>query len=429
MSMTRRTPRRFGNLIGFLAVTLMALPAHAFRTLADKPDLAGSGPIVWKQQPIQFMLHDAVPASMTREAVADAVAAAFRTWAETPCAQITSALQGWTDGAPAPNDGVNTIGWVTQGWDTLGANPNAAGYTDVAVQASGEGGWTIVEADIYLNAERFSWSIGSGAQGDVRSVLLHEIGHLWGLAHVCEDGGGNGIVDCAADPSLSKIVMHPDYDPTRLALAEDDQRGVCTLYPTAPTCEPACAKGETCTREGCVAMALRDAGEIVHAKGGWLEVGDPCSSHDECVSKACAAGACRPRCRADSDCAQGDTCELDTGGASLGGTCKSARRAMGEPCTESNQCLGNQCLAGSREGDICTRACGEGHAACPAGWSCNEVQGREVCAQDGVGGGGCQITRGAEPHGSWGAIACAAIAGLGRARQRRRDQRTNSHGR
>src|SRR6185503_12265255 len=86
-------------------------------------------------------------------------------------------------------DSENTIEWVSSGWATRGFDPQAAAVSDVQFAKSDAGGWQIVEADLYINGENFTWGLaGDNGHGtrDLYSVLTHEAGHLIGLLHPCE---------------------------------------------------------------------------------------------------------------------------------------------------------------------------------------------------------------------------------------------------
>lgn len=88
-------------------------------------------------------------------------------------------IGGWTNkgGAPA-NDGANIIYWLTT-WEA--ARPNEQART--TVHWAGD---RIYEADIRINAKDFDYFWGEqpmSGRVDIQSLVLHELGHVLGLAH------------------------------------------------------------------------------------------------------------------------------------------------------------------------------------------------------------------------------------------------------
>ena len=105
---------------------------------------------------------------------------------------------------PGPQvfDGYNDVGWLTLG-----------GCCTLAVTWSGT---SIDEADMALNT-RFAWTSSGGSGYDVKTVMLHENGHVAGLGH----------------SSASDSIMQATYAGVRHDLGIDDARGVTYLYPGA----------------------------------------------------------------------------------------------------------------------------------------------------------------------------------------------------
>jgi hypothetical protein len=110
-------------------------------------------------------------------------------------------------------DGFNDVAWLDLG--RCGISRCTLGVTWYATSEPDE-------ADMALNT-RVSWRT-NGSNYDVETVMLHENGHVLGLAH----------------SSVSAAVMYAYYGGVRRALHQDDIDGIGSLYPASggPTATP-----------------------------------------------------------------------------------------------------------------------------------------------------------------------------------------------
>jgi uncharacterized protein (TIGR03382 family) len=413
-------PLRAGLRIGpGLALAALALclltptTALAFRTAADLPEFPDDAVVRWETSSPIVHLHGAVPAGMSIVEVETVLDRALTRWAEPPCSGVRPMLAGIASDPPTPGDGRNTIGWVTTRWTERGFAADAAASTDV--QWAGR---AIVEADIYLNADGHTWILGgdgAGAVRDLDSVLTHEIGHLLGLVHVCEELGAEGAPDCASDPAFESSTMYPFYRGSSQASLDDDTiAGICSLYPDSrcgerfcprthacveATCVQACGADtcnadQRCDRGGCVDATCAGpdcvpprcttaddcaVGLVCHPTGDCMPArlpsGDRCAADEECTSGRCSPeGFCSRPCTEDRDCPLGATC-ADAGEWLV---CDGAG-GFGDECTAANGCLSDLCIDESDRAPYCTRGCTDRNACAP-GFMCRPVDGEDVCA-------------------------------------------------
>ena len=144
-----------------------------------------------------------------------AVVRALQAWNRVPGSYLRFRYAGRTRTDRAAPDGENCVIWVTRGWRH---RPDAIAYTTAWVDASGR----IVDTDIELNAQRFTWST-TGAVGafDVQNTVTHEGGHEAGLAHSLEWTG----------TTMFPIIMLGEV--LKRSLDGDDIDAVRALYPVA----------------------------------------------------------------------------------------------------------------------------------------------------------------------------------------------------
>ena len=440
----RKRALRAVLLSWLLIATTFTRRAQAFRTAGDQQQFAGTDRVRWANGNVSYEINSALPPGLTQPEVDEVAKRALASWSSQPCGQITFALSQHSSVAAAPGDGVNTIQFVTQGWRTRGYDPSAAGITDVQYLKE-DSGWTIVEADIYINADNFSW-IPSGVpvdgSRDLDSVLTHESGHVLGLLHPCEVGGAYGAPDCASNPSYAATTMYPIYNPHQAMLSKDDIAGLCFLYPGSSCALTGCPAGNACTAGGCLPAcgnAICQANERCTPDGCWptdkcwgpecvepaCERDTDCGGGGHCIGQRCVGGGaegdpcttgadcgrgvCGPAGFCDSSCGNcpGGTCSADGG---HGSQCSSGKLPIGSACSSPDECIGGQCLAGADQTPVCTRLCGADQPSCPPSWECEVVEQKNVCRPMRFEpAGGCSVsTHRPGSHAAW-----LWLAGLG----------------
>jgi len=161
-----------------------------------------------------------------------------------------------------PNE--NVVSWIEDDWQSLkaGDGPAATGASAITIvffndQPTSADYGRIYDADIYLNGQHFTFSTG-GERGltDVENVLTHELGHVMGLDHTCDDGqrrpvpldnSGHPIPSCSSrglSEAVTEATMYPNAstgETKKRSPEVGDVHGICQTYPLAKDpkrCEP-----------------------------------------------------------------------------------------------------------------------------------------------------------------------------------------------
>lgn len=186
-------------------------------------------PVHWGTREIEYAFNGRGFPGLEQTAVKNAVAAAFASWAEVPCAGHPLGFRFFplsmsTDltvgpGPAEPN--LNVISLLTPAeWQREGFGASEFARTKLWYDdKTGE----IVGADIAFNPSVMPLSVcpestSCGAETiDLQNVVTHELGHFLGLAH-SEDV--SATMWCAAQRG----------DHEKRTLADDDKAGLCAIY-------------------------------------------------------------------------------------------------------------------------------------------------------------------------------------------------------
>ena len=227
-----------------LAIALLATPGSASawcRTRSVEqpaPTVCGTAGVLlaWRGACVSVHVNPAETApGIPRDLLRLAVEEGARAWNAVPCDAATGAtptfrllvgddvanrVEFLEDG---PN--VNVVTWRPVWGDD--AHHDARALAITTVNYGGRSG-VILDTDIEMNAHPmipFSADGGPGTS-DVRTVVVHELGHVLGLAHSAERGA----------------LMYPSVGmgERRRVPNADDVAGVCAIYPPwrAARCEP-----------------------------------------------------------------------------------------------------------------------------------------------------------------------------------------------
>lgn len=226
--------------VASLVLLLEASDAHAFCRTTTQPLPASYSPtkcftdglfLYWRGACVSYSINQAASRNVPFDDAKRIIDESFARWMNVQCADTGEAPGiAVSNAGKAECDQViynpesanqNLIVFRDDGWPY--SDPNSTlGLTTVTFNAeTGE----IFDADMEINASGRNLSITDQvpANGfDLASVITHEAGHFFGLAHATD----------------SKSTMFASYKPGTIALrtlTADDSEGICAIYPTTAT--------------------------------------------------------------------------------------------------------------------------------------------------------------------------------------------------
>ena len=195
----------------------------AYRTFADDPDLGTFAPVAWRV-PIVLDTSPELP-----EAARTALSEAVSVWTSAECAHFEFSIETASSAGAAEGDGRNSVVFVDGLVDDIGAT------TEVLLERDAHG-WFLTEADVRVDASVAWQELGDSGGASLRDAFVHELGHVLGLWHPCEE-------DHCDERDAASALYPVQRSGGDLQLAPDDEAGLCAIYAGAAECVASCEEG------------------------------------------------------------------------------------------------------------------------------------------------------------------------------------------
>lgn len=285
----RATALRLQRYVILLATLMVAAPqAEGYvRTLTSR-----GNPIAWHETCVFLVPPLETPAHLPPAEVLEAIRASAQTWSDVPESYLRFVLEPAAAGKVPEfrerGNNENVVVFVESGWEHDRAAAAITTITYIASSSASEDG-RILDTDVELNTEDYPYSTSLAEdKHDLQNILTHELGHVLGLDHTCDDGTveptpldhlGNEIPSCYpirnVPPEISATTMFNFAEigeTDKRTLEPDDMAGIAAIYPLAR--DPGvCAPPDLSLRKPCGCGAAEGGGGGGHRHAlPWLLV-------------------------------------------------------------------------------------------------------------------------------------------------------------
>jgi hypothetical protein len=195
--------------------------------------LVGGLPLYWSGGCVSFSVHDAgsprigIDGASLRALVTNAASI----WIGVDCGGATPGIAVYDLGltscgsASFSEQGPNANVWMFRNEEW----PHASSQLALTTVTFGAETGRLYDADVEINSAQNELTVGDGAVvWDLESIIVHEMGHFFGLAHSCVPGA----------------TMRPSFqqgDTSLRTLTNDDALALCSAHPpgsATPSCDP-----------------------------------------------------------------------------------------------------------------------------------------------------------------------------------------------
>jgi hypothetical protein len=167
------------------------------------------------EKTIEYYIHQDGCPDLSYPATLVEIDSACDVWQNVESSYISFDYQGSTSSKHSPTDGKNVIFWASDVAQVDDLDPWVAGCTIITIDTFQR----IQDVDIWMNTDIYEyedWCDDGSDLFDVSRWVMHELGHLQGLAH-SDDG---------------QAVMNAYFDADKMTLDDDDIAAVSWMYDT-----------------------------------------------------------------------------------------------------------------------------------------------------------------------------------------------------
>ncbi len=190
--------------------------------------------------------------SFTKATLMEAIMNAFDVWTQAGIPVKIKFKESETAVPLSRTDGINVVRWENTQW-AYDKNELAKCLTNV--KESSSKGVYFSDGDIVLNGQYFTWTTQVGAfptAADIETVMIHEIGHFFGLNH---SDYPDSVMNAVVNLGEQKNALSKDDQDAASAVKEDTESYIATFGaepgPEVPDPSPGTEEDDAAGTGGC----------------------------------------------------------------------------------------------------------------------------------------------------------------------------------